>query len=95
MNLFEYVADIKYRYSTYKVLPKVMTAPKVPIIYNWLNGKYYPAWLMHDFNYAGAKTRAEADHELFNDLRAYGSSFLFAACVWLLVRLIGWYHYTI
>lgn len=90
----KWIKDLMYTYSTYKDLPHALSAPRVPILYTWLNGKYYPCWRMHDDNYGSASiTRAEADRDLFNDLRAFGASYLFAACAWLSVRLVGWWHY--
>lgn len=96
MDFRDRLDKIEREYKHYKTLPKLMTMPKLPFIYIYLNGKYNCAWKDHDTAYSinSGISRYDADYQMRCKIEDLGGSRVFAYLAWLAVRCIGWYHYN-
>lgn len=99
MDLRRKLEILRRDYLRYKEIHHVMTMPKIPIIYTYLNGKYYEEFQLHDIHYGVDYpiTRVEADKNLYWGICAKSPHTLgkiFATMTYIAVRVIGWYHWN-
>ena len=99
MRLRENLDRLERDYRIYKTLPALMTMPRIPFIYIYLNGKYHSEWKLHDMHYGVDYpiSRKESDLFLYEGIcqKSPGAiTKMFAIGVYVAVRTFGWYHFN-